>query len=71
MGMISSPLIESPQPGWLVGGGVEWTFKPLWSVRAEYYYINYSRATWNMSTIYGRGSDLTNNNIRLAINHWF
>lgn len=70
--------MESTQPGWLVGGGVEWTFKPLWSLRAEYYYIDYSRAAWNMPTIYGLYDaegrtqfDLSNNNIRLAINHWF
>jgi opacity protein-like surface antigen len=68
----------SQQPGWLLGGGIEWRYLSNWSIRAEYYYIDYNRLEMNMPSIYtlldsqGRAQfNVTNNNVRLAINHWF
>jgi outer membrane immunogenic protein len=64
--------------GWLVGAGLEWNFFPTWSVRTEYYHVNYNNINLSIPNIYGlydsSGSahvNLSSNNIRLAINHWF
>src|SRR5579883_2371603 len=32
------------QAGALIGGGIEWTFWQNWSLRAEYYYVDYGNA---------------------------
>jgi outer membrane immunogenic protein len=69
---------NTTQSGWLVGGGLEWGFTHNWSVRAEYYYIDYSSMNMKIPNIYGlydpNGNahvNLNANNVRLAINHWF
>jgi outer membrane immunogenic protein len=66
------------QPGWLVGGGVEWAAARFWSVRLEYYYNQYNYLNMPMDYIYGvyDGSghgklNLSSNNIRLGVNYWF
>jgi outer membrane immunogenic protein len=33
--------------GWTVGGGLEWSFAPNWSVKAEYDYIGFQRDNFN------------------------
>ena len=66
------------QSGWLVGGGLEWGFAHNWSVRAEYYYIDYSGMNMKIPNIYGLNDpngnahvNLHTNNARFAINYWF
>lgn len=68
---------NTTQSGWLVGGGLEWRFKQNWSMRAEYYYIDYSSMNMSIPNIYGlydsTGSahvNLSANNVRFAINYW-
>lgn len=69
---------STTKPGWLVGAGFEWGFFHTWSVRAEYYYVDYSSMNMSIPNIYGlydsNGGahvNLSANNVRLAINHWF
>lgn len=66
------------QYGWLVGAGLEWGFAQAWSVRAEFYYVDYNSMNMKIPNIYGlydsNGSahtNLSNNIIRLAVIHWF
>lgn len=66
------------QLGWLIGGGVEWAFMEHWSLRAEYYYVDYGNAiNLNIPSVYGledpNGNghvDLSSNNVVVAINYW-
>lgn len=69
---------NTTQPGWLVGAGFEWGFMQAWSVRAEYYYVDYNSMNMNLPTIYGlydsngrAHTNLSNNNISIAVTHWF
>lgn len=66
------------QPGWLVGGGLEWDFANSWTLRAEYYYINYNKMNMNIPNIYGlydpngnAAVNLSTNNVRVALSYWF
>jgi outer membrane immunogenic protein len=34
--------------GWVVGGGVEWAFSPVWSVNLEYDYYGFGHRTITM-----------------------
>lgn len=68
---------NSTQAGWLVGTGLEWSFSHKWSIRAEYYYVSYSKLNMNIPNIYGLSdpnggahANLSANNIRFAINYW-
>jgi outer membrane immunogenic protein len=64
--------------GWLIGAGVEWAFMQHWSLRAEYYFVDYGNAiSLNIPTVYGlldtNGKahvDLKSNNIAVSINYW-
>lgn len=66
------------QLGWLIGGGVEWAFMEHWSLRAEYYFVDYGNAiNLDIPTVYGLDDsngnghvDLSSNNIVLALNYW-
>ena len=67
------------QSGWLIGFGGEWYFNPQWSLRAEYYYIDYGNAiNLKIPTVYGLNDSngkasmrLKANNVRLGLNYWF
>jgi outer membrane immunogenic protein len=39
-GFVANINSKTTRPGYVVGGGVEWSFAPSWSVKAEYQYIN-------------------------------
>lgn len=39
--------------GWTVGGGAEWMFAPQWSIKAEYMYADYGRASYLTNVYYG------------------
>ena len=42
------------QAGWLIGAGIEWAFMQHWSLRAEYYYVDYGNAiNLNIPSVYG------------------
>ena len=65
------------QPGWVVGGGLEWAYSARWSVRLEYYYNRYNQLQMSMPIIYGvtdlssgANANLYTNNIRAAVNYW-
>lgn len=65
-------------PGWLVGAGFEWGFFHTWSIRAEYYYVDYNNINMSIPNIYGlydpngnAYANISSNNVRLVINHWF
>jgi len=66
------------QAGWLLGAGIEWAFMQHWSLRAEYYYVNYGETiNLKLPSIYDlrdpNGSarvDLTSSNIVVALNYW-
>ena len=66
------------QPGWLVGGGVEWAYTPQWTVRLEYYYARYDELQMPIYDVYGiedangHGNlNISTNNIRAALSYWF
>jgi outer membrane immunogenic protein len=69
---------NTTQTGWLIGAGIEWAFKQNWSLRAEYYYVDYGNAiTLKIPNVYGLNDtngnahvNLSSNNIILAINYW-
>lgn len=66
------------QSGWLIGTGVEWAFMQHWSLRAEYYFVDYGNAIHlNIPTVYGlldtngKGQvNLRSSNVLVAINYW-
>lgn len=66
------------QAGCLIGAGIEWAFMQHWSLRAEYYYVDYGNTiNLNLPSIYGlqdpNGNgrvDLSANNVVLALNYW-
>lgn len=66
------------QLGWLIGAGVEWAFMQHWSIRAEYYFVDYGKAiTLKMPTVYrlddsngNANVSLRSNNIGVSINYW-
>lgn len=66
------------QTGWLVGAGVEWAFMKQWSVRAEYFYVDYGNAIKvNIPSVYGledpEGSgqvSLRASNVMVGISYW-
>ena len=69
---------KSASGGWLVGAGLEWAFSERWSLRAEYYYVDYGNAlNMKIPDVYGLldtngsvNSTLNANNVRIAINYW-
>lgn len=64
--------------GWLIGGGIEWAFMQRWSLRAEYYFVNYGKAIkLGIPTVYGLDDSdgyakvgLSSNNVGVSINYW-
>ena len=68
----------SSQAGVLLGGGIEWSFKQNWSIRAEYSYVDYGKTVkMKIPSIYGledlNGKALANlytNNVMIALNYW-
>lgn len=69
---------STTRTGWLIGAGMEWAFMQNWSVRAEYYYVDYGNAIeLNIPSVYGlvdtNGNarvNLSSNNIAVAVNYW-
>jgi outer membrane immunogenic protein len=64
--------------GWLAGAGLEWGFSRDWSVRLEYYYIDYGTIDLDIPTIYdlddpngNAKANMTVNNVKLALSYWF
>ncbi len=65
--------------GWLIGAGIEWAFRQHWSVRTEYFYVDYANAVnLALANIYdlidpnGNAQvDLSSNNLTMAISYWF
>lgn len=70
--------INNPtQIGWLIGAGIEWGFKQHWSLRAEYYYVDYGNIHLNLPSVYDLQDpngharvNLSSNNVALAVNYW-
>lgn len=65
------------QAGWLVGTGLEWSFKPRWSFRAEYDYVGYGHLNLKIPSVYGlldadgKGRvNLNSSNMVVALNYW-
>ncbi len=66
------------QAGWLIGTGVEWSFKQNWSLRTEYSYVNYGNTIeLKIPSVYGlidpKGNaraNLSSNSIIVSINYW-
>lgn len=69
---------NTTQAGWLIGAGIEWSFRQNWSLRTEYSYVNYGNAIHlKIPSIYGlldpNGNarvNLNANNLLVAINYW-
>jgi len=69
---------NTTKAGWLIGTGIEWLFKQHWSLRAEYYYVNYGKTiNLKIPSIYGlldpnghARINLSSNNIVLSLNYW-
>jgi len=63
---------------WLMGAGIEWALSSNWSLRAEYFYVNYGNAiNLNIPSVYGlidpNGAahlNLSSNNVSVSINYW-
>ncbi|MGC1373111.1 MAG: outer membrane beta-barrel protein [Candidatus Sulfotelmatobacter sp.] len=43
--------ISGIRAGWTIGGGIEWSFAPNWSAKAEYLYYDLGSATYNLGTL--------------------
>lgn len=64
--------------GWLIGAGIEWAIMQHWSLRAEYYFVEYGRAIkLGIPTVYGLDDpngaakvSLSSKNIGVSINYW-
>jgi outer membrane immunogenic protein len=69
---------KTSQSGWLIGAGIEWSFRQNWSLRAEYSYVDYGNIIkLKIPSVYGlvdpNGNarvGLNTNSILLAINYW-
>jgi len=68
---------NTTEPGFLIGAGVEWAFMQHWSLRAEYYYIDYNTLKLSIPNVYGlidpNGGakvNLSSNNVAVAVNYW-
>ncbi len=59
--------------GWTVGGGVEYKFRPNWSVKAEYQYFDFGSQDFDAADAEGRSfrfkDDLTANTVKVGINY--
>jgi len=56
------------QPGWTVGGGVEWAFWDHWSAKVEYDYYNFSTANLSLpGTIAGISEVVPGVNVKQTI----
>jgi len=42
---------SNTQVGWTAGGGVEWLFRPNWSVKAEYLYYDLGKASGSVQNV--------------------
>lgn len=67
------------QAGWLIGAGIEWAFKPHWSLRTDYYYTDdgHNTITLKLPSVYGlvdphghARASLSAQHISLALNYW-
>lgn len=66
------------QAGWLIGTGIEWAFQKNWSLRAEYFYVDYGDTIYlNIPSVYGLFDangyarvDLKSHNASVALNYW-
>jgi outer membrane immunogenic protein len=65
--------VASVQAGWTAGGGVEYAFSDMWTVKAEYLFVDFGRIGCGFTTlICGGGSvRLTENIIRGGFNWKF
>lgn len=69
---------KATQAGWLIGGGIEWSFRKNWSLRAEYAYADYGKTiNLRIPSVYDlvdpNGNArvaLNTNSILVAINYW-
>jgi len=62
------------QPGWTLGGGVEYAFTPNWTARAEYRYTNlgsHSVPSPGGTTVTFRTSDVRSHTVRLGVSYLF
>ncbi|HBB53391.1 MAG TPA: hypothetical protein DCZ80_05775 [Legionellales bacterium] len=66
------------QPGWTVGGGLEWAYSKQLSLRIDYFYQQYNRLEMQIPSIYdiydssAQGIfSLNSHRIQFAINYWF
>jgi opacity protein-like surface antigen len=59
--------------GWTAGLGVEWAFKPTWTLKAEYKYVDLGSANYSYPTIVHSvlGIDHTLNTFEIGLNHKF
>ena len=70
---------DSTRVGWTVGGGVEWKFRPGWSAKIEYLYMELENTSNNLflTSPAGTGiganltSRVTDNIIRAGVNYQF
>ena len=69
---------SNTQPGWRVGGGIEWLIAPNWSISSEYYYTDYNAFNMAIPVVYGlfdpNGNarvQMNANNIQASIKYWF
>lgn len=66
------------QTGWLMGAGIEWSFKQNWSLRTEYSHVNYGKTIeLKIPGVYGlidpegnARANLSSNSIAVSINYW-
>jgi outer membrane immunogenic protein len=45
--LVATTIGNETRDGWIIGAGAEWGFLPNWSLKAEYNYIDFGRATVN------------------------
>jgi outer membrane immunogenic protein len=67
---------QQVRAGYTIGGGAEWAFSPVWSVKAEYLYVDLGTATSSVATAGLIPTDnfshrITENIARLGLNHRF
>ena len=56
--------------GWTLGAGLEWMFRPGWSAKVEYLYVDLGHAT-NPLPVSNNDLSLTENILRIGINYHF
>ena len=68
----------SMQPGYVLGGGLEWAYSKSFSLRLEYYYNHYNALNLSLPIVYDISDssahgqmNLSSNNIRFGLNYWF